>query len=522
MENLQSSFNKPCSSPKDPLLSPTVAASCGSCNATTQAAKDIKMSLEEQLVLNLCNPELRGSALAELAKVPVVHSHPYLVESEPFDHQKNKREMFSDLALLLWHSFGTMAILIQEILAAYPTYLPLSASAASRACNALALLQTVASHPETRIPFLRAKIPMYFYSYLDVTNNGKGFEPLRLTSLSILGALVKVASEVFGVSRGGKQEAKDTWWWNDEVQRAIKEKKECFKRLHLDKSATNIEGYKIAKRAAKRAVSVAKGQAYDNLYQRLGTKEGEKDIYRMARIREQKTRDINQNQIRFVRRIQETEIEEALKRMKSGKAMGPDGIPIEGDNVEVEVINFLLRGEVIPLCLQIMEKGSEVSKVVATFIIQKILLDDAGLTFICATVDRFFNVTNVLATMVAALVKEPSTKILKYVVCCYLRLTYHPRALVALRINFPEALKDGTFNNCLGEDTEAVQWLQQLLDRLKDGGMEGATLPGADPPADGTAWGGAPPPVPGSFGAAVCPYVILTSTRREKPVTICC
>ncbi|GJN14190.1 hypothetical protein PR202_gb00981 [Eleusine coracana subsp. coracana] len=102
----------------------------------------------------------------------------------------------------------------------------------------------------------------------------------------------KVASEVFDVSRGGKQEAKDTWW-NDEVQRAIKEK-ECFKRLHLDKSAANIEGYKIAKRTAKRAVSVAKGQAYDNLYQRLGTKEGEKDIYRMARIRERKTRDINQ------------------------------------------------------------------------------------------------------------------------------------------------------------------------------------------------------------------------------------
>ena len=36
----------------------------------------------------------------------------------------------------------------------------------------------------------------------------------------------KVASEVFGVSRGGKQEGKDTWWWNDAVQRAIKEKKE--------------------------------------------------------------------------------------------------------------------------------------------------------------------------------------------------------------------------------------------------------------------------------------------------------
>ena len=41
-------------------------------------------------------------------------------------------------------------------------------------------------------------------------------------------------------------------------------------------------------------MGVAKGKAYDDLYQRLGTKEGEKDIYRMARIRERKTRDINQ------------------------------------------------------------------------------------------------------------------------------------------------------------------------------------------------------------------------------------
>ena len=32
---------------------------------------------------------------------------------------------------------------------------------------------------------------------------------------------------------------------------------------------------------------------------------------------------------RFVRRIQESEVREALKRMKGGKAMGPDGIPIE-------------------------------------------------------------------------------------------------------------------------------------------------------------------------------------------------
>ena len=32
---------------------------------------------------------------------------------------------------------------------------------------------------------------------------------------------------------------------------------------------------------------------------------------------------------RFVRRIQESEVREVLKRMKEGRAMGPDGIPIK-------------------------------------------------------------------------------------------------------------------------------------------------------------------------------------------------
>ena len=50
----------------------------------------------------------------------------------------------------------------------------------------------------------------------------------------------------------------------------------------------------MTKKTAKRVVSVAKGRAYEDLYQRLSTKEGEKDIYRMARVRERKTRDFHQ------------------------------------------------------------------------------------------------------------------------------------------------------------------------------------------------------------------------------------
>ncbi|KAJ1253571.1 hypothetical protein BS78_K232400, partial [Paspalum vaginatum] len=50
----------------------------------------------------------------------------------------------------------------------------------------------------------------------------------------------------------------------------------------------------VAKKIAKRAVSEAKGKAYDDLYQRLSTKGGEKDVYKMARIRDRKTRNLNQ------------------------------------------------------------------------------------------------------------------------------------------------------------------------------------------------------------------------------------
>jgi hypothetical protein len=64
--------------------------------------------------------------------------------------------------------------------------------------------------------------------------------------------------------------------------------------MHLDRSVDNVERYKVVKKIAKRTVSEARGQMYDRLYQRLGTKEWENDIYRMAKSRERKTSDIIQ------------------------------------------------------------------------------------------------------------------------------------------------------------------------------------------------------------------------------------
>ena len=45
----------------------------------------------------------------------------------------------------------------------------------------------------------------------------------------------KVASEVLGVTKGSGCDSKDTWWWNEDLQKAIKEKKECYKRLYHDR-----------------------------------------------------------------------------------------------------------------------------------------------------------------------------------------------------------------------------------------------------------------------------------------------
>lgn len=154
------------------------------------------------------------------------------------------RESVTDLAPMLWHSFGVLSALMQEVTNIHPLMNPqtLTAPQSDRVCNALALLQCIASHPETRALFIKAEMPICLYTFLNTTSKSRPFEYLRLTSLGVIGALVKTEDQ--------------------EVQ---------------------------------------------------------------------------------------------------------------------EVISFLLNTEIIPLCLRTMENRSELSKTVATFILQKVLLDDSGL-----------------------------------------------------------------------------------------------------------------------------------------------
>jgi len=261
------------------------------------------------LVQQLLIPDQRESALLELSK---------------------KRESFPDLAPVLWHSVGIISVLLQEIVAIFPMLSPptLSPHASNRVCNALALLQCVASHPETKSKLMSAQIPLYLYPFLNTVSRHRPFEYLRLTSLGVIGALVKVD--------------------------------------------------------------------------------------------------------------------------------------------DTEIVSFLLQTEIIPLCLRIMETGSELSKTVATFIVQKILLDDAGLTYICATAERFYAVSFVLSSMVTKLIETPSVRLLKHIVRCYLRLSEHQRAREALRQCLPDALKDQTFYAAIKGEESVQRWLVLLVKNLNE------------------------------------------------------
>jgi CCR4-NOT transcription complex subunit 9 len=67
------------------------------------------------------------------------------------------------LAPVLWYSFGTITALLQEIVSLYPMLSPptLTPQASNRVCNALALLQCVASHNDTKNKLVKSKLKYY-------------------------------------------------------------------------------------------------------------------------------------------------------------------------------------------------------------------------------------------------------------------------------------------------------------------------------------------------------------------------
>jgi len=98
------------------------------------------------------------------------------------------------------------------------------------------------------------------------------------------------AREVLGVSREGSGRMKGAWWSSKEVKGKVKAKQEKFKALMDSRTEEEVEfnkvQYKNAKKEAKKAVAIAKNNAYKGLYQKLNSKGGENKVFKLAKARE--------------------------------------------------------------------------------------------------------------------------------------------------------------------------------------------------------------------------------------------
>ncbi|XP_071728359.1 uncharacterized protein [Rutidosis leptorrhynchoides] len=198
-------------------------------------------------------------------------------------------------------------------------------------------------------------------------------------------AIRDVAKETLGVAIGtsrAHKSSRESWWLNDDVQMKVALKQTRFRELITFGEGTPAERtrieerYKESKREAKKAVAITKDKAYEDLYRKLNSKEGANDIYRIAKARERRSRDlvnvkfikneagqtiVKEDLIRnrweeyfaslfcrerperngelhevreyqnncFCTRINQEEVRSSLRKMGRNKAVGPDQIPIE-------------------------------------------------------------------------------------------------------------------------------------------------------------------------------------------------
>ncbi|XP_019069343.3 uncharacterized protein [Solanum lycopersicum] len=131
------------------------------------------------LIVNLRESSIRGNVLVELNKF-IIH--------------QSTEAMRMDLGFHLWNSELTFPILLQEVVAVYPKLLDptiLTMTETTRLCNALNVIQCMASHPDARIGLLRANIPYFLNPFLQVSENVMRL--LQGVTLSILDLIAELA-----------------------------------------------------------------------------------------------------------------------------------------------------------------------------------------------------------------------------------------------------------------------------------------------------------------------------------------
>ena len=231
----------------------------------------------------------------------------------------------SNLAIYLWYSGGTMAAFLQEIIYTYQylTTPKFTNEKLNKAKYIISLIQEIALHPKTRKEFLDSQMLVFLYPFLRCSSKIKSYDVIRVTSLGVIAALVKI---------------------NDS-----------------------------------------------------------------------------------------------------------------------DVINFLIKTEIIPIILRNMEKGAEIIRSTASFIIQRIIDDINGLKYMCDLRERLYVILTVLNS---AMQNKPSNRIIKDVLKIYLVLIENKEAKSLIRQHFPKKLRDRNYISTL--DESAQKKVESLLKSLKE------------------------------------------------------
>ena len=107
-------------------------------------------------------------------------------------------------------------------------------------------------------------------------------------------AMTEVAATVCGVTKG-KCRQKETWWWCDEVEKAVETKKQKFKEWknaeECEKVVKQAE-YKALRNEAKRCIARVQAEVMKKQAETLDSKEGRQNIFRIGKQKKKERKDI--------------------------------------------------------------------------------------------------------------------------------------------------------------------------------------------------------------------------------------
>ena len=107
-------------------------------------------------------------------------------------------------------------------------------------------------------------------------------------------AMTEVATTVCGITKG-KCRQRETWWWYDEVEKAVETKrqklKEWKKAEECEKDMKQAE-YKALRNEAKRYIARIQAEVMKKQAETLNSKEGTQNIFRIAKQKKKERKDI--------------------------------------------------------------------------------------------------------------------------------------------------------------------------------------------------------------------------------------